>query len=142
MFDSSERMTDLRQVIETTLQPFLDAGASARVELEGPAFALVEQTAAGLALAFHELATNALKYGALKTPQGTISVMWSVDHDDAPGRVAIEWKEHVPGGIGKPRSMGFGTKVIRVAVANEPHGKTDLAYEADGLRCRFDFTIR
>jgi PAS domain S-box-containing protein len=142
LFESSARNADLKQVLETALQPFLDAGAPPRFELQGPPLPLQEQTAGGLALAFHELATNALKYGALKVPRGMISIQWSINDEGTQKQVVVEWKEHVTEGISEPRSTGFGTRVIHAAVSNELNGKTDLVYEPNGLRCRFVFSVR
>jgi two-component sensor histidine kinase len=119
------------------LKPFETPGKPARIELSGPTLDVSEQTAGGLALAVHELATNALKYGALKSDAGKVSLSWSVD--DA-GRVAIEWKES--GGepvTAVPTRKGFGSRVINSAVASEQNGNSTLRFDRDGVRCRFEF---
>jgi two-component system, chemotaxis family, CheB/CheR fusion protein len=139
IFDSSSRQADFRRIAEITLQPFLTPNAGFNVETSGPALLLSEQTAGRMALALHELATNALKYGALKTPEGSVRLFWSIDRRDGAARVRIEWKEQVPHPIAEPNSSGFGARVIAAAVSAEPNGKTDLLYEPDGLRCRFEF---
>jgi two-component sensor histidine kinase len=135
--DSRARRASLRQLFELTLQPFVDPNRASAVSIEGPFVEVSEETAGGLALAVHELATNALKYGALKSPEGTVSLTWSVD---AAGRTIIDWKERGTLGVAaEPTRRGFGSRVIRSAVAREPKGTTTVTYEPDGLRCRFAF---
>ena len=137
---SSTRQVDMRQMLEKVLQPFIDTSKPSPVTLDGPRLLLSENTSGALALAAHELATNALKYGALKSQAGKVSISWSVQPDAAGDRVRLEWRE--TGGVlpvGKPERRGFGTRVIRAAVSREREGKTDIAYEPTGLLCRFEF---
>jgi two-component sensor histidine kinase len=138
--DSASRHASLQLLFERALQPFENPKQRARISLSGPAIEVSEQTAGGLALAVHELATNALKYGALKTDTGRVSLSWSVD--DA-GRVTIEWKER--GGqplAGEPTRSGFGSRVIKSAVASEQNGRSTLRFDPDGVCCRFEFQMR
>ncbi|MEI9885073.1 MAG: PAS domain S-box protein [Rhizomicrobium sp.] len=138
--DSASRYASLQLLFETTLRPFRNPHQQAQISIGGPPIEVSEQTAGGLALAVHELATNALKYGALKTKQGHVSLAWSVD---GAGRAAIEWRER--GGepiAGDPTRRGFGSRVIKSAVSGEPDGKTTLRFERDGVCCRFEFQMR
>jgi two-component sensor histidine kinase len=141
VLDSRSRRADLREIVETALEPFLDSASKSRVTIGGPALRVGEQTAGGLTLAFHELATNALKYGALKTPQGSVTVTWSIAPGGTGERASIEWKEHTTQPVAAPDSHGFGSRVIAAAVANELDSNSDLQFEPDGVRCRFEFTI-
>ncbi|HEY2358529.1 MAG TPA: PAS domain S-box protein [Phenylobacterium sp.] len=137
---SSTREADLRQVLENVLQPFVDPSKASPITIGGPPLQLSENTSAALALATHELATNALKYGALKSASGKVAVTWSVQPDTGGDRVRLEWKE--TGGAppsSNPRRQGFGSRVIRAAVSREREGKTDIAFDPEGLRCRFEF---
>jgi len=137
---SSTREADLRQVLESVLQPFIDPSTSSPITIDGPPLLLAEQTAGALALATHELATNALKYGALKQPGGKVSVKWSEQPHADGGRVRLEWKETGgPPTSSEPKRQGFGTRVIRAAVSREREGTTDVIFEPDGLLCRFEF---
>ena len=139
---STSRQADLREVINRALAPFLNAESGPRIKLTGPSLHLAENTSGGLALAMHELATNAIKYGALKTDNGTIELLWSVETDGENGHlVKIEWKEHVEGIVSEPESRGFGTRLIRAAIAAERDHRTDVVFEPDGLRCTFQFHI-
>jgi PAS domain S-box-containing protein len=136
VLSSSTRTADLRTVIEATLAPF--SSEHARIQVSGPEVSLSEQTAGGLALAFHELATNAIKYGALSLDTGSIAVEWRV----ADGRqFVMEWKERGGPPVERPASEGFGGMVIRQSVARERGGKIMLDYAPAGLTCRFEFEI-
>lgn len=137
---SSARDADLGQVVASVLRPFIDPSKTSPITIDGPALALAENTAANLALAIHELATNALKYGALRSPGGKVSIKWAVQPHADGSHVLLEWKETGGPPISvEPRRQGFGTRVIRAAVSRERAGTTDIALEPDGLRCRFEF---
>jgi PAS domain S-box-containing protein len=139
---SSSRQADLREVAEITLRPFTDTNNTPQISINGPALLLSENTAGGLALAFHELATNALKYGALKTPDGRIEIGWSVARAGSNEQmVNIVWKEHLCHVVSEPTGRGFGTRLIKAAVTSEQKGKTSLQFEPDGLKCVFEFAI-
>jgi PAS domain S-box-containing protein len=138
---TAKRQADLRQVVETALSPFSDPARAHSISLDGPPLSVSERTAGGLALALHELATNALKYGALKVRTGKVSIGWTAKPEEDGTRVRIEWKE--TGGEplrGEPERNGFGSRLIRAAVSGERDGTTTLSFEPDGLRCRFAFT--
>jgi PAS domain S-box-containing protein len=137
---SSTRQADLRQVLENVLQPFIDPSKVSPIALDGPPLPLPESTSGALALATHELATNALKYGALKSANGKVAISWTVQPDADGRRVRIEWRETgdaLPSA--KPERQGFGTRVIRAAVSREREGTSDVTLGPDGLRCRFEF---
>jgi PAS domain S-box-containing protein len=135
--DSATRHAPLQLIFEGALRPFENPGQRTRISLSGPAIEVSEQTAGSLTLAVHELATNALKYGALKTDAGKISLTWSVDDL---GRVVIEWKER--GGqrlTSEPTRSGFGSRVIKSAVSAEQNSNSTLRFDPEGLCCRFEF---
>jgi PAS domain S-box-containing protein len=133
---SPTRTVELYQLLEKVLRPFGDAnGGDDRIALVGPRLVLAERTAGSLALAFHELATNSLKYGALKVANGRVGVEWSIRAiEDGGRRVQIVWKE--TGGKrlkSKPTRSGFGSRVISQAIARERDAKTELRFEPDGV---------
>lgn len=138
VLSSTTRTAELSAVIETALSPFADDGAPERIAISGPPVMLSERSAGGLALALHELATNALKYGALSVPQGRITLSWT-HHAD--GTFAMDWIESGGPAVTPPQSEGFGGRVIRYSVAHEPQGRITLEYPAEGLRCRFAFAL-
>jgi len=128
VLESEPRVARLRTVLETTLQPFV--GRHERIAIDGPDAAVAEETAGALALAMHELATNAVKYGALANQDGTISVAWTRDGTT----VELVWKERKGPPVKAPKSDGFGMRVIKGGAQG---GKVTVAFEPDGLSCRF-----
>jgi PAS domain S-box-containing protein len=141
VLSSDLRTADLRDVIETALAPFQREDGTERITLRGPAVALSERTAGGIALAIHELATNAVKYGALSVPSGTIAIGWTLSSQGKADRFNMEWREAGGPQVASPQSEGFGGKVIRHAVAHEPGGGITLDYRPEGLFCGFTFEI-
>jgi PAS domain S-box-containing protein len=138
VLSSTTRTAELSAVIETTLTPFIDEDVPERIALSGPPVTLSERSAGGLALALHELATNAMKYGALSVPEGRIALAWTLGDD---GAFAMDWIESAGPPVTPPQSEGFGGRVIRHSVAHEPQGQIVLEYPVEGLRCRFAFVL-
>ncbi|HEX4293575.1 MAG TPA: PAS domain S-box protein [Rhizomicrobium sp.] len=135
--DSVDRRVRLKRLFESALKPFEYPNRPDSIHVDGPDLDVAEQTAGSLALAIHELATNALKYGALKSHNGRVSLTWTKTES---GDVHIAWKE--TGGVAisvPPARSGFGSRVIKLAVAAEADGKASMHFEPDGLRCRFQF---
>jgi len=141
MLGSPVRSVEIHQLLEKVLQPFVNPNEPERITFTGPPLALSEKVAAGLALAFHELATNSLKYGALKFATGRVAVEWTINPMEEARHVQIVWKESGGRRIkSKPAREGFGTRVIRQALSREHDAKTELHFERGGLRCLFEFT--
>jgi PAS domain S-box-containing protein len=138
---STSRRASVLEVARAALAPFITTGQGPVVTFFGPHISVSEHTAAGLALAFHELGTNALKYGALRNPRGRVVLTVAAETTGDQARVAIDWKE-TGGEIVNAKSdrRGFGTRVIEAAVSAERDNTTQITFEATGLRCRFAFT--
>jgi len=130
---------DIGAMIRATLAPFMEENAN-RFSISGPALELSEPTGGGLALAVHELATNAIKYGALSAPEGRVSIDWSCASAPDGERVTIEWKEHGGPIPVAPEKEGFGSRVIKSVPARERNGEVLIEYRPDGLYCRIGFT--
>ena len=135
---SNMQEIDVGDAIRAALQPFA-ADNKARLAIEGPRVGLQEPTAAGIALAAHELATNALKYGALSTPDGNARVTWRLESVGGDEKFSLEWREHGGPPANKPNRDGFGTRLIRMAVSREKDGNVTLDFEPTGLVCRMTF---
>jgi PAS domain S-box-containing protein len=132
------RDVDIRDIVANVLEPFMDA-QKARFAIDGPSLLLHEQTAGGIALASHELATNALKYGALSVPEGKITVRWWVEAAGEDERVVWEWTERNGPKVAMPDREGFGVRVIRSAIVRERENVVELKFETDGVQCRMEF---
>ncbi len=134
--------------IEALVRMELQAlGVSERhVGLHGPPVPLRPSTVQTLALAVHELATNARKYGALSTPRGTLSVGWRVRDEDEAGGVrhwlAIDWIET---GIAPPvpetSHRGYGRELIEEALPFALGARTRYILDARGVRCRIELPL-
>jgi two-component sensor histidine kinase len=133
---TQERWTGapLRDVIQRTLTPHIAHGSS-RLTLEGPDLWLHPNRALSLALALHELATNAVKYGALSNETGRIAVSWSIEQETAERQLELEWAESGGPPVRAPRRRGFGSRLIERSLARDLGGQAKLAFEPAGLRC-------
>jgi len=122
---------ELRQVAQLEFRPY----APERYRLAGPAVALSPAQALALGLLFHELATNAAKYGALAHGDGRVEVAWRVAKDDGQPALEIEWAEHDGPPVIPPTRFGFGTRLIQRSLQGQLGGEAALDYAPDGLRC-------
>lgn len=128
--DGQNRTTTLRGLIDSILQPYLGAGGEAQISVDGPEVMLGEGASVGLALIFHELATNAAKYGALSTAQGRLSVAWTV----ADGDLALVWTERVGGGpVTPPETHGFGSELAHATAVDRLGGAIGFDWRPQGL---------
>ncbi len=132
------RIMNLGAAARATLAPFTEGHS--HIQISGPDTILSQETGGSVALALHELATNAIKYGALSAPDGSVSLTWETAPVADGERVVITWKEHGGPPPKPPEKPGFGTRVIRAAASRERDGQVEIEYPADGLYCRLSFT--
>jgi len=124
-FGSLEAVS-LGDLVATATAPF----DRQRFYCAGPAVAVHKSAATPLVMALHELATNALKYGALSTDEGRIDISWQAD---AEGQVHLRWQERSGPPVSEPATRGFGSRLLR------PHGgmrSVVLDWDPAGLVCR------
>jgi PAS domain S-box-containing protein len=126
----------LHDVVLNALEPFRVTGGRAdRIVIEGENIRFSPPEALALGIAFNELATNAMKYGALSNPTGSILVVWNIEQALEGNRLLITWTER-NGPPVPPRShTGFGSSVIERGLAHELRGITRLDFRPDGLVC-------
>jgi PAS domain S-box-containing protein len=125
----------LREVAERALKPFGIANPT-QFGVAGPAVWLQPGPALTMALVFHELATNAVKYGALSRAGGRVDLSWSIDE---PGdRLRLVWTESGGPPVTPPTRTGFGSRLIERALRGELHGAVAMRYEPTGLVCAMD----
>jgi two-component sensor histidine kinase len=123
---------DLRIIVHQAVSPFEGIGLQ-RFVLSGPPIRLPPRQVLPLSMAFHELLTNALKYGALSVPAGWVSIAWSVAAD---GRtLALRWEENDGPTVRRPTELGFGTRLIRRGLAQELDGEVDILFDPSGVIC-------
>ena len=125
----------LHDLVWPCLRPY--AGAPSRTTITGPAVRLPAKEAVSLGLAFHELATNAAKYGSLSVPQGSVEVRWewSVTHNAAAPLIDIYWREHGGPSVTPPVRRGFGSRLIEHGLRQELGGTLQLNFEPEGVSC-------
>lgn len=124
---------DLRQVVERALAPHAAIGD--RFRIHGPSVTLLPQVTLAFALALHELATNAAKYGALSMPRGHVDLSWSVTTgaDSAEPRFQLTWQEVGGPEVRLPSRRGFGSMLIERSLRSYFRGQAQLEYPASGL---------
>jgi two-component sensor histidine kinase len=121
----------MEEVVTEALAPFC---APERCSAAGPTLMLPPSTAVALALATHELATNASKYGALSNRSGRVSVRWAVNEST----LTFVWREEGGPTVSAPERAGLGTKLIKRTLAAQLRGKAELNFEPSGLVCRVE----
>ncbi|WP_349237268.1 HWE histidine kinase domain-containing protein [Bosea sp. ASV33] len=129
---SSWSSAPIRAVIEGALAPHRsDIGM---VRVEGPPLQLTADQAMTLALAANELATNAVKYGALSVETGEVAIRWSVGRPQSEDAFRFEWIESGGPPVTKPRRQGFGSRLVERVMAQKFQGEVALDYRPEGLR--------
>lgn len=129
--------SSLSALIHEVLAPHLDRPSA--FHLSGPPITVPPKTAVTLALALHELATNATKHGALASPDGLIRISWRIDADDREvPRLIFEWRETGGPTVLPPKRRGFGTRMIERGLAAELNGVVTIDFAPSGLICTLE----
>jgi two-component sensor histidine kinase len=131
--------------LTTMVRDELSAKASeSEYEIKGPEVAISPKAAEVLGLAVHELATNALKYGALSEHGGRIAVSWHVVPRDGQSWLRMHWSEKRAHPLAKPERSrrGFGTELIERRIPYELHGFSHAAIDQNGAQCSIEFPLQ
>ena len=131
--DSDEPVA-LDHLVRVTLEPY--AAAPERVELvPAPDVALTQDQVLPVSLILHELATNAVKYGALSTGAGRLQIGWTVgaSDEDQTKDLTLTWREAGGPEVVTPGTPGFGTRLIDFAIKRDLNGSVERSYGSDGL---------
>ncbi len=124
------KAVDLGRLVDEELAPY-QASKTERIATAGPAVLLQAATAQSLALAMHELATNAAKHGALSVPQGRVTLSWQLE----PETLVLRWIETGGPPASPPARQGFGATIINAGIASQLSGRTTFDWHPEGLRC-------
>lgn len=127
----------LSEIVAQATEPYRSDGESAFVT-EGPELRLSTTLALALAMALQELVTNAVKYGSLSRPGGTVHVTWGVAGTGADARLRVRWEERGGPAVREPERRGFGSRLIERSLAQDPNGKARLIFASTGLVCEFE----
>ena len=131
---------DLRELLGSILKPHerLTPGAPSRFALKGPMHLCGSNGLSGIALIFHELATNAFKYGALQSEEGQIDIDWEKQED----RLDFHWIERGgPRIAAPPDASGFGSKLLRDMVEHRFTGTLAHNWTGDGLQVKISLPL-
>jgi two-component sensor histidine kinase len=120
---------DLAAVVNAELSPY-----AGRVRIAGPTVTLSGQAAQNFALALHELATNAAKYGALSNPDGRVHVAWSVVKGDGTDFLRFRWEEHGGPPVAQPARRGFGSAVLEQVMGEYVENPPLIDFAPGGIR--------
>jgi PAS domain S-box-containing protein len=130
----SWRGADLGAIVAGAVRPFGGEEAE-RFKIGGPRVWLTPQAAVALALAIHELATNAAKYGALTDPRGCVQIAWTLAEGENGPELALSWIEKGGPPVAPPRRKGFGSRLLERGLATELQGSVNLAFHPEGVVC-------
>lgn len=128
---SSWRSADLREIAIQALSPH--GRIDERILLSGPSVTLKSELTVAFALALHELATNAAKYGALSNDVGTVTLDWSIDGEGEDASLAVRWRELGGPAVTPPERKGFGSVLIERSMRSYFSGKAATDYRPEGL---------
>jgi PAS domain S-box-containing protein len=126
---------DLRDLVTIAVAPHTDG---ARFAITGESFMLTSDQALGLSLALHELATNAVKYGALSTQAGRIAIDWRIVSGP---RLVLHWREEGGPQVTEPSKRGFGLEMIERVVAGELGAAAVTTYARQGISWTFEMPV-
>ena len=133
LIEGNLKSAELRKAVGAVLAPF-DNDRAHRFALEGPPLQTDARAALALSMALHELCTNAAKYGALSVPGGRVTIRWRLDGD----RFHMSWTEAGGPPVAEPQHTGFGSQLIRAALASEVRGTVSLCFPPEGVRFTLD----
>jgi PAS domain S-box-containing protein len=135
--------TRLRAVIEQEVAPYTEQGKASRIEFSGNDHALEPREALALAMVFHELITNAAKYGALSVPEGRLQLTWYVGKDEHTGHHCLElnWLEREGPTVEVPQAKGFGSRLIDRSITRELKGRVVTTFMPAGLECHLSIPL-
>jgi two-component sensor histidine kinase len=133
LLDARGEDAGLQEIVTRTLAPFGYAPGDARFAVGGPAVRLPPKAATALALALHELATNATKYGALSTPAGQVELRWRLEGRNR-RELRLTWREAGGPPVAPPQRRGLGSSLIEQNLARTLGGAARLEFAPDGVR--------
>jgi PAS domain S-box-containing protein len=128
---------ELSSIAAQELSPYLGEGET-RARTDGPHVLLAPNTAQAIAVILHELATNAVKYGALSVTRGRVEVKWSLPEND---QLILTWTEKGGPAVKKPRHKGFGIRMMERMIKDQRQGEFRLHWGAKGLACKITLSV-
>lgn len=125
-------------IVREALRPFVDERGPERVSILGGPLRVLPGTALALALAVHELGTNAVKYGALSCPEGRVRIDWTVEGGK---HAVLRWREEHGPVVHEPTRRGFGARLLERGLTADLGGKPELIFAPEGVVARLPLLI-
>jgi PAS domain S-box-containing protein len=131
---------DLHEVLNAALSPYRE-DTNERIAISGEPVKLHPRAALTMTMVFHEMITNAAKYGALSQSGGRLNIGWTVQQEGEVPALSLAWQESGGPPVEKPANMGFGTKMLERSIPAELGGTASLQFEPEGVRCEMKFPL-
>jgi two-component sensor histidine kinase len=128
----------LKQLVEDELAPYR---SQTNASVEGPDLPLKREPAQALALALHELVTNAVRHGALSTGRGRVAVRWQAAGEIGSAQLKLVWQECGGPTITSPQRQGFGTDLIHRVLRRRLGGRAELSLHSTGAKCEIEVPL-
>jgi two-component sensor histidine kinase len=125
---------EFRHLVDQATEPYRSAEKDP-FDLAGPQVAIPARKATAFAMAFHELSTNAMKYGALASPSGRITIWWRIEPAADDTALLVEWRERGGPPVSPPQRRGFGSLLVEQALAQDLDGTAELDFDSEGVAC-------
>ena len=138
--DNEWRGIGLAELVRREVKPF-DDEAGARIVINGADLLLTPDQALGLGFVLHELASNALKYGALSVPEGTVQLAWRAEGRRNQRRLVLNWAEHDGPTVVQPEHHGFGSILIRRSLAKVISSEVRHEFAPDGVTAEISMQL-
>ncbi len=140
--DEHWRGASLRQILAIELSPYSPDADDPRFALDGEDIDLTPAQALALGMAFHELTTNAGKYGAFSNAAGRLNVSWVIDNVASETRLRLRWIETGGPPVTQPTRRGFGSRLLERGLPYETEGEVSLEFAPKGVRCTISMPLR
>ncbi|HEX8165671.1 MAG TPA: HWE histidine kinase domain-containing protein [Beijerinckiaceae bacterium] len=140
--ESEWQGAELRQILADEAAAYRNGDGATRVRLKGEPVMLPAETALVAGMVFHEMLTNAAKYGALSTSSGHVDVGWRVDRGANGGEVRLTWVESGGPRVRPRKERGFGSRLIERGLEQEAGGAVAFDFRPEGLRCEMRIPLK
>jgi two-component sensor histidine kinase len=142
LIDTGWEEADLAELIQQIVAPYRRIDNAENIAIGGAAIFVPPQSVLPLATIFHELATNAAKYGALTVATGRVAVSWEAEPSTDGTRIRMNWREQGGPRVRPPTRTGFGSTLIKRTIEYTFDGEVVLDYPEDGFACAMNFSLR
>jgi two-component sensor histidine kinase len=133
VFEAGGQEISLASIMELTIAPYNNDDVS-HINVVGPDIQVSREAGTTIALCLHELITNAIKYGALSSPDGRVEIAWKISRTDAPV-LSLNWTEVGGPSVVEPTRQGYGTRYVRAALGTLFGTAPEITFDPGGVRC-------